>query len=141
MFKFVLPTFALISVEAIGGGGSFVMLHLGGGQFATLALPEGFAGFAPHESVAPNGTTPAGDLLWDSKGIPAMSDDGTVAPCVMLFDGKAAVESLKAAAAAGDTRAINLLAVLVEAAGARAVDVEHVTTSDGGVVGAGALGA
>lgn len=95
MFCLDLPTNAAIRVE-LPTGGAAIMIHLGGGRFATNLPPLVLAGVSDVKDGAPVTGLP---VTWDS----ALPDElhGTL----FVFDVQGAARAVEAAAVAGDMNA------------------------------------
>lgn len=96
MFCLDLPTNAAIRVE-LPTGGAAIMIHLGGGRFATNLPPLALAGVSAVKDGAPVTDLP---VTWDSGALPA-----ELHSTVFVFDAQGAARAVEAAAAAGDANA------------------------------------
>lgn len=96
MFAFNLPERAAIKVE-LPTGGAAIMIHLGGGRFATNLPPMALAGVSEVKGGAPVTDLP---VTWDSGALPA-----ELHATLFVFDAQGAARSVEAAAAAGDANA------------------------------------
>ena len=96
MFCLDLPTNAAINVE-LPTGGAAIMIHLGGGRFATNLPPLVLAGVSEVKDGAPVTDLP---VTWDSGALPA-----ELHAALFVFDAQGAARSVEAAAAAGDANA------------------------------------
>lgn len=101
MFSFDLPTNAAIRVE-LPTGGAAIMIHLGGGRFATNLPPLALAGVSTVKGGEPVTGLPVTDLpvTWDSGALPA-----ELHATLFVFDAQGAARSVEAAAVAGDANA------------------------------------
>lgn len=106
MFCLDLPTNAAIRVE-LPTGGAAIMIHLGGGRFATNLPPLVLAGV----SVVKDGP-PVTDLpvTWDSGALPA-----ELHSTVFAFDALGAARAVEAAAVAGDMKALAVVDRMADA--------------------------
>lgn len=96
MFCLDLPTNAAIRVE-LPTGGAAIMIHLGGGRFATNLPPLALAGVSEVKDGAPVTDLP---VTWDSGALPAK-----LHATLFVFDAQGAARSVEAAAVAGDANA------------------------------------
>lgn len=96
MFCLDLPTNAAIRVE-LPTGGAAIMIHLGGGRFATNLPPLALAGVSEVKDGAPVTDLP---VTWDSGALPA-----ELHATLFVFDAQGAARSVEAAAVAGDANA------------------------------------
>lgn len=96
MFCLDLPTNAAIRVE-LPTGGAAIMIHLGGGRFATNLPPLALAGVSAVKDGAPVTDLP---VTWDSGARPA-----ELHATLFVFDAQGAARSVEAAAVAGDANA------------------------------------
>ena len=96
MFCLDLPINAAIRVE-LPTGGTAIMIHLGGGRFATNLPPLALAGVSEVKDGAPVTDLP---VTWDSGALPA-----ELHAALFVFDAQGAARAVEAAAAAGDANA------------------------------------
>lgn len=106
MFCLDLPINAAIRVE-LPTGGAAIMIHLGGGRFATNLPPLALAGVSEVKDGAPVTDLP---VTWDSGALP---DDLHAA--LFVFDAQGAARAVEAAAVAGDAKAQDVLARMRQA--------------------------
>lgn len=96
MFCLDLPINAAIRVE-LPTGGAAIMIHLGGGRFATNLPPLALAGVSTVKGGEPVTDLP---VTWDSGALPA-----ELHATLFVFDAQGAARSVEAAAVAGDANA------------------------------------
>lgn len=105
MFCLDLPTNAAIRVE-LPTGGAAIMIHLGGGRFATNLPPLVLAGVSDVKDGAPVTGLP---VTWDS----ALPDELHAA--LFVFDAQGAARAVEAAAVAGDMKALAVVDRMADA--------------------------
>ena len=106
MFCLDLPTNAAINVE-LPTGGAAIMIHLGGGRFATNLPPLALAGVSEVKDGAPVTDLP---VTWDSGALPA-----ELHAALFVFDAQGAARSVEAAAVAGDMKALAVVDRMADA--------------------------
>lgn len=111
MFCLDLPINAAIRVE-LPTGGAAIMIHLGGGRFATNLPPLALAGVSEVKDGAPVTDLPVTDLpvTWDSGALPA-----ELHAVLFVFDAQGAARAVEAAAVAGDMKALAVVDRMADA--------------------------
>lgn len=106
MFCLDLPINAAIRVE-LPTGGAAIMIHLGGGRFATNLPPLALAGVSEVKDGAPVTDLP---VTWDSGALPAK-----LHAVLFVFDAQGAARAVEAAAVAGDMKALAVVDRMADA--------------------------
>lgn len=106
MFCLDLPINAAIRVE-LPTGGAAIMIHLGGGRFATNLPPLALAGVSTVKGGEPVTGLP---VTWDSGALPA-----ELHAALFVFGAQGAARAVEAAAVAGDMKALAVVDRMADA--------------------------